>query len=391
MKDDRLYLIHMSECIQRIENYTFGGRSEFMQSELIQDAVIRNLQIMAESSQRVSAEQKQRHSEVDWLKITGFRNVLVHDYLGVDLERVWLTIENGPRYTVSQTNRLNRCKEEKMIDQAQKAEYFRSLHHASHALALPNAWDAASARIFEQVGFPAIATTSAGIAAMMGYPDEQMIPRDQMMLILERILASVDVPVTADLEAGYGKTIAEVVETIHQAIRLGVVGVNLEDNTRLPDPPVMDLEYQCDLIRAVRSAAQADGVPLVINARIDIYLREVGAVTGRYDRTLERAAAYLAAGADCVFPIGLSDGVKIARLVQQVDGPINILAGPGTPTVHELDLMGVRRITCGSGLMRSTLPFIQRMGERLLHAEDLSDLFDHPYTYATVNRLFERG
>lgn len=278
-----------------------------------------------------------------------------------------------------------------MIDQAQKAEYFRSLHHASHALALPNAWDAASARIFEQVGFPAIATTSAGIAAMMGYPDEQMIPRDQMMLILERILASVDVPVTADLEAGYGKTIAEVVETIHQAIRLGVVGVNLEDNSRLPDPPVMDLEYQCDLIRAVRSAAQADGVPLVINARIDIYLREVGAVTGRYDRTLERAAAYLAAGADCVFPIGLSDGVKIARLVQQVDGPINILAGPGTPTVHELDLMGVRRITCGSGLMRSTLPFIQRMGERLLHAEDLSDLFDHPYTYATVNRLFERG
>lgn len=278
-----------------------------------------------------------------------------------------------------------------MSEQAQKAELLRSLHHGSHALVLPNAWDAASARLFERAGFPAVATTSAGVAAMMGYPDEQQIPREQMLLIVGRIAATVDVPVTADLESGFGATITEVVETMRQAIRLGVVGVNLEDNTHLSEPPIVDLDYQCELIRAVRLTAQGEGVPLVINTRIDTYLRDVGTFSERYDLTIERAQAYLAAGADCVYPMGLSDGVDIARMVQQLNAPINILIGPGTPTVPELDRMGVRRITAGSGLMRATLPFIQRMGERLHRGEDLSDLFDHGFTYTVVNRLFERG
>ncbi|MCC6957938.1 MAG: isocitrate lyase/phosphoenolpyruvate mutase family protein [Anaerolineales bacterium] len=275
-----------------------------------------------------------------------------------------------------------------MFDQIQKAEHFRSLHNAPQILVLPNAWDATSACIFQQAGFPAVATTSAGIAAMLGYPDGQVIPRDQMLLVIERIASSVSLPVSADIEAGYGKTVPEVLETVRRAIRAGVVGINLEDSTHLADPPVMDLDYQCDLIRAVRQEAEAAGVPIVINARVDIFLREVGAVSGRYDRTLERARAYLEAGADCIFPFGLSDGVKIARLVQQTPGPLNILAGPGAPTLYELELMGVRRVTFGSSLMRATLPIVKQLAERLRRGEDVFDLVDHPFTHAVVNRMF---
>lgn len=278
-----------------------------------------------------------------------------------------------------------------MSEQVQKAEHFRSLHHAAHALVLPNAWDAASARVFEQAGFPAIATTSAGIASLLGYPDGQVIPRDEMLFVIGRIAASVAVPVTADIEAGYGRTISEVLETVRQAIRLGIVGINLEDSTHLPDPLVLNVGYQSNLIRAVREEAESHGVPLVINARTDIYLREVGAIGGRYDRTVERAAAFLEAGADCFYPIGLSDGVKIARLVQQVDGPVNILAGPGVPTIRELETMGVRRISFGSALMRATLPLVQRMAARLRRQDDAHDLFDHPFTHAVVDRMFERS
>jgi 2-methylisocitrate lyase-like PEP mutase family enzyme len=209
-----------------------------------------------------------------------------------------------------------------------------------------------------------------------------------MLLMVARIASSVNVPVSADIEAGYGTTIAEVVETVQRAIAAGAVGINLEDGTDLPEHPLMDLDYQVELITTLRAAASAAGVPLVINARVDIYLREVGAISGRFERVVERANAYLAAGADCVFPIGLSDGVKIARLVQQVNGPINILAGAGAPLIAELEGLGVRRVSFGSGLMRATLPRVRQMAESLRAAGDYHAFIEHDYTHAVVNRMF---
>lgn len=275
--------------------------------------------------------------------------------------------------------------------QIRKAESFRNLHSGPQILVLPNAWDAVSAHIFQQAGFPAIATTSAGIAALFGYPDGQVIPRDEMIWMVKRIASGVEIPVTADIEAGYGATISEVLETVRMTIQSGVVGINLEDSTHLAEPAVMDLRYQSDLIRAVRNEAEASGIPIVINARIDIYLREVGAVGGRFDRVVERAAAFLEAGADCVYPIGLSDGIKIARLVQQVNGPVNILAGPGVPAIRELEAMGVRRVSFGSSLMRATLPVVREIAERLRLGDDAPDLFNHEFTHAIVDRIFRRG
>jgi 2-methylisocitrate lyase-like PEP mutase family enzyme len=128
------------------------------------------------------------------------------------------------------------------------------------------------------------------------------------------------------------------------AIKVEVVGINQEDSTQIAEPVVMDIQYQADLLRAVPAQAEADGVPLVINAQIDIYLREVMAISGRYDQVIEQDAAYFEAGADCIYPIGLADGVKIVRLVQQVNGPFNILAGAGTPTIGELEAMRVQRV-----------------------------------------------
>ena len=274
------------------------------------------------------------------------------------------------------------------LTQSEKADRLRSLHQGARILVLPNAWDATSARIFETAGFEAVGTTSAGIAAVLGYPDGQRISRDEMLLMVARIASSVDVPVSADIEAGYGVTIAEVVETVRRTIASGAAGINLEDGTDLPERPLMDLDYQVALIAALRAAAHGAGVPLVINARVDIYLREVGAISGRFEQVVERANAYLAAGADCIFPIGLSDGVKIARLVQQVNGPLNILAGAGAPLITELEELGVRRVSFGSGLMRATLPLVRQMAESLRAAGDYHKFIQHEYTHAVVNRMF---
>jgi len=274
------------------------------------------------------------------------------------------------------------------LTQSEKADRLRSLHQGARILVLPNAWDATSARIFETAGFEAVGTTSAGIAAVLGYPDGQRISRDEMLLMVARIASSVDVPVSADIEAGYGVTIAEVVETVRRTIASGAAGINLEDGTDLPERPLMDLDYQVALIAALRAAARDAGVPLVINARVDIYLREVGAISGRFEQVVERANAYLAAGADCIFPIGLSDGVKIARLVQQVNGPLNILAGAGAPLITELEELGVRRVSFGSGLMRATLPLVRQMAESLRAAGDYHKFIQHEYTHAVVNRMF---
>jgi len=264
-----------------------------------------------------------------------------------------------------------------------------TLHRRARLLVLPNAWDCVSARLFEQAGFPAIATTSGGIAAVLGYRDGQHIPCREMLVVAGRIAATVAVPVTADLEAGYGKTPAGVAETMRQAIDLGMAGANLEDG-RGPRQPLVDIGYQIDVIRAIREAAAAGGDPFVLNARVDEFLHGVGDQSERFRKAVTRAVAYREAGADCVFPIGLKDRDAIARFVREVGCPVNIMAGPGAPSLAELEQLGVRRVSFGTGPMRAVVPFVQQLA-RQLHTTGYSDLLEQTeFSHATINALFKQ-
>ena len=246
-----------------------------------------------------------------------------------------------------------------------KATSFRELHRGPKTLLLPNVWDVASARIIEQAGFPALATTSAGIAFSVGYPDGQQISREQMLARVGRIVRAVKVPVTADMEAGYGSRPEDAAQTAAEVIEAGAVGMNLEDSTFDPACPLADRALQVEKIRAVREAGLEAGVGLVLNARTDVYLRDVGLPEARYGEAIERARAYRDAGADCVFVPGLRDPDTISRLVREVECPVNILAGPGSLSVPELERLGVARVSLGSGPMRATLGLLRRVAEEL--------------------------
>ena len=258
-------------------------------------------------------------------------------------------------------------------DQVEKARYFLALHHGDDILVLLNAWDAASARIFQAVGSRAIGTTSMGIAASIGYPDVERIPLEEMVAAVGRIVRAVDIPVTADMEAGYGATPAEVVESIRRVVACGAVGVNLEDGTGDQQRPLTEPAVAAERIAAVREATRADGIHLVINARTDIYLRAVGPSEDRFAEAVARGNAYREAGADCVFVPGGLDRETIRAIVREIDAPINILANPasaapGVPPVPELAELGVARVSVGSAPMRSTLSFARRIAEEVLGA-----------------------
>ena len=209
--------------------------------------------------------------------------------------------------------------------QAEKAEQFRKLHRGPRILVLPNAWDVASARILEELGYPAIATTSAGVAFSLGYPDGQRVSRVQMLEVVARIARAVRVPVTADMEAGYGTTVKDMSETAKALIAAGAIGLNLEDGTGEDLSSQVNVALQVQKIQAIRETASSAGVPLVLNARTDIYLMPIGPAETRFDRTVERLRAYRQAGADCLFAPGLRDGETIRKLVAALDGPLNIL------------------------------------------------------------------
>jgi 2-methylisocitrate lyase-like PEP mutase family enzyme len=274
--------------------------------------------------------------------------------------------------------------------QALKAEQLRKLHRGPRMLVLPNAWDVISARIVEELGFPAIATTSAGIAASLGYPDGQKISREEMLGVVARIAKAVHVPVTADVEAGYGVTIDDMTQTVKAVVAAGAVGINLEDVTASDEDSQVDLALQVEKIRAIRRATESLGVPLVLNARTDTYLLPIGPVETRFDRTVERLRAYREAGADCLFAPGLKDPDTIAKLVRAVSGPLNILLMPGMPTLRELENMGVARASAGSGVMRATLGLTRRIAKEMLEAGTYASMLEGTVPFAEVNELLAR-
>jgi 2-methylisocitrate lyase-like PEP mutase family enzyme len=273
-----------------------------------------------------------------------------------------------------------------LSQQQTKANQFRALHRGPRALLLPNAWDVASARIVEAAGFPAVATSSAGVAFMLGYPDGEKIPRAEMLDIVRRIARAVRVPVTADLEAGYGERPEAAALTARGAIEAGAVGLNFEDGTDDPQHPLADLARQLERIAAIREEADDAEIPLVINARTDVFLLDVGPPESPYDEAMRRAHAFKEAGADCVFVPGLRDPELIRRFAAELNFPLNILAGPGSPSATELEKMGVARVSLGSGPMRAGLGLVKRVVEELKTSGTYHALEGSP-SHAEVNRL----
>jgi 2-methylisocitrate lyase-like PEP mutase family enzyme len=240
-----------------------------------------------------------------------------------------------------------------------------------------------------KAGARAIATTSAGIAATLGYADGQHVPRELMVEAIARIARVVDVPVTADVESGYADSSKGVGESIRAVIKAGAVGVNLEDSTGDPSQPLFALEQQIERIQAAREAADNADVPVVINARTDVYLANVGDVASRLAETLRRLNAYREAGADCLFVPGVTDTPTLTQLVHSVPGPLNVLAGPGMPLVADLQRVGIARLSVGSAIMRATLALARDAADELLQKGTYNTFLDRNIPYNEVNELMK--
>jgi 2-methylisocitrate lyase-like PEP mutase family enzyme len=271
-----------------------------------------------------------------------------------------------------------------MSDQAGKATKLRVLHHGPSILVLPNAWDCASARVFEDAGFPAIATTSAGVAFSLGYPDGQHIRAEEMLIAVKRIADCVDVPVTADLESCYDDPAA----TTGAVVEAGAVGLNVEDLNGSSQGELVEVETQVRKIRTIRRVGSEMGVPLVINARTDVYLAGIGEAVRRFDLALERLQAYIEAGADCVFVPGIQDESLIREFVDALRFPLNILIGVGTPPLARLQEIGVARVSTGSGIARATIGLTRRIAREIKATGSLASLFEGAISYADANALF---
>ena len=262
----------------------------------------------------------------------------------------------------------------------EKKTFLRKLHGGPKILVLPNAWDVASARIFEAAGFPAIGTTSAGVANSLGYPDGERITRDEMLEVVRRIARAVSIPVTADVEAGYGDPVG----TAQAVVDAGAAGLNLEDTTGENPDSLTPLAAQVKTIETIRSETD-----LVINARTDIFLASIGDPATRLERTIERLNAYRKAGADCLFAPGVRDADTIGKLVRAVQGPLNILATVGAPPIAELERLGVARVSIGSGAMRASMGLTRRIATELLERGTYSSFTEGAMLYTDANRLFE--
>ncbi|KJH68210.1 isocitrate lyase/PEP mutase family protein [Chromobacterium violaceum] len=274
-------------------------------------------------------------------------------------------------------------------DAVSRARTFRRLHQDERPLLLPTVWDALSARVFEQAGFPALATSSAAVAWSLGYRDGGELPREALLAAVARISRVLQAPLSVDLEDGFGDTPAAVGETVAAVIRAGAVGVNLEDG-RYDAEGRFSLRGADEMrarLQAARAAADALEVPIFINARSDLFLHGEGPAEARFDETLARARLYLDSGADGVFPIGLTDPALLARLCGAVPAPVNAAAMPGLPGLSELAALGVARVSTAIGPALVAIQALKQTAAALRDAGDLSALRT-PLGYADAQALF---
>lgn len=272
--------------------------------------------------------------------------------------------------------------------QIDRARAFRAMHaRGQRVLLLPNAWDAASARLFAQRGFAAIATTSGGMAWSLGYADGEHAPLAEVVAAVARITRVVQLPVTVDIETGYGDTPQAVTSTVRAVIAAGAVGINIEDGAP-GHGPLRPVGEAVARVRGAREAAEASGVPIVINARVDHWLQADPADPATLlEDAVQRARRYLAAGADCIYPIGLRDPAVLATLAAALDAPINVAAAAGMPGLVELARLGVARVSTATRLATLALGAVDQAVRGMLDGSHFEGLITD-FSYADAQRLF---
>jgi 2-methylisocitrate lyase-like PEP mutase family enzyme len=268
-----------------------------------------------------------------------------------------------------------------MINES-SARVFRALHQTG-LLILPNAWDAGSARVIEQAGAKAIATSSAAVAWAHGYPDGEALPSDALLATVRAIARTVRIPVSADIEAGYATDAEAAAAFAARVVEAGAVGVNVEDGAGSPDLLVAK-------IARMKAAAAKAGIDLWVNARVDVYLRKLKDGEGAYEETVARARRYREAGADSIFVPAAVDEPLLARLVRDVVLPLNVLAWPGSPPAERLEAIGVRRLSAGSGLAKVVLNHLHAMAEVFLRDGRSEPFGGGPLGNPEINRLMRR-
>lgn len=281
--------------------------------------------------------------------------------------------------------------------QKEKADLFLKYHQDKEILVLLNSWDIGSSKLIEACGYKAIATTSMGIAAALGYPDCQVIKLPEMIAATTGIVNAVDVPVTVDIEAGYGNNLEEIIDAVKKIIATGIVGINIEDSIDLNPTLIDEMEF-CERISAIRELSGSMGFHLVINARTDSFYVSPGSPKEKLAESIRRGNKYREAGADCIFVQPVSDKEIISTLVKEINAPINILANPtigagSTLSVNELQDVGVARLSLGSGLMKATLALIKKVANELsekgtynLLLDSLTPLNDAAMAYKMATR-----
>jgi 2-methylisocitrate lyase-like PEP mutase family enzyme len=274
------------------------------------------------------------------------------------------------------------------IDHSTLTTRFRELHRGT-VLVLPNAWDAGSAVVIEQAGATAIATTSAGVSWAAGAPDGQGLSRHQMSMAIGRIVQAVFVPVSADIESGYGRDLDDVVDTVRAIIEVGAVGINLEDSPGPDGSPLYSPQAQARRIAAARRAADDSGVDLFINARTDVYLLGAGPPERRLVDVQARGESYADAGADGLFVPGLAD-LDVIAVLAEGPLPLNVMAGPGMPAVAELAVAGVARVSVGSGITQAAYQRASQAASELLTHGTYEALADN-IGYGDLNALLSHS
>jgi 2-methylisocitrate lyase-like PEP mutase family enzyme len=264
--------------------------------------------------------------------------------------------------------------------QKEKAELFLKFHQDKEILVLLNSWDIGSSKLIEASGYKGIATTSMGMAASLGYPDCEVMQLSEMIHVITGIVNAVQVPVTVDIEAGYGNNLHEIIDSVKKIITTGIVGVNIEDSIDLNPTLIDEMEF-CERISAIRALSNSLGFHLVINARTDSFYTSSGSPREKLSESIKRGNKYREAGADCIFVQPVSEKETISTLVKEINAPINILANPTigtglTPSISELQDLGVARVSLGSGLVKATLALIKKVADELSEKGTYNILLD---------------
>ena len=273
---------------------------------------------------------------------------------------------------------------------SENATLFKNLHHNGKILVLPNIWDPLGAILLEGLGYAAVATASASIAYSNGYPDGENITFKDLLHILRKIINSVTIPVTADIESGYATNNAELKENIKMLLDAGIAGINFED-TNKDDKTIISIEAQCEKLNLIRNTASEMGVPLFINARTDVHLMSNNlSDEEKLSETIHRGKAYKNSGADCFYPISLKKKEQIEIIIKEVGLPVNVLLLPGIPDFETLKIIGVARLSLGPGFLKTSINAMKNIAEKLLHDEGMQEVTANPVTSAYLNTLISK-